>query len=168
MMTADRRLLLLRHAQAASTPGLEDAQRPLTEQGEQDAADVGRWLHASGITPGLVLCSTARRARRTWELGGAALQTTPPVSYEKRIYEAEDDAELVAPVREVDERVGCLAVVGHNPTIRDLAASLTGPSEVRDRFPAGSLAVVDVAGGWAQISSGAAALAAFVPPVRTR
>lgn len=168
MVSKVRQLLLLRHAHAANAPGLVDVERPLTEQGELDAAEVGRWLAASGISPDLVVCSTARRARRTWELATAALETTPPVSYEERIYHAEDESGLLAPVREVDDAVGCLLVVGHNPTLHDLAASLTGAEELQGRFPAASLAVVSVASGWAELTPDVAALDTFVPPTQAR
>ena len=34
---------------------------------------MGRWLRAAGYLPNLVVCSTARRARETWQLAQARL-----------------------------------------------------------------------------------------------
>lgn len=166
-MGETRRLLLLRHAQAASAPGLSDIERPLTERGERDATAVGSWLSASEVAPHLVLCSTARRARRTWGLAAGQLGSAPPVSYDPRIYEA-DDGGLLALVQETDDATHTLLLVGHNPAVHELVIGLTRAGEVQDHFPAASLAVVGVSSGWAHLARDRATLSAFVPPAEGR
>src|ERR1700744_695336 len=86
----DRRLVLLRHAKS-DWPDVADHERPLAKRGRRDAPVVGRWLGASGYTPDAVVCSTALRARQTWELASAALAAaasgaSPVVRYESRVY----------------------------------------------------------------------------------
>lgn len=161
-MSVPRRLVLLRHAAAASSVGLDDAERPLTDAGERDASAVGRWLRASGIFPDLVLCSSARRASQTWHSAAAELRRPPPVTHDQRIYRA-DEPTLLDIVRETDDNVCTLLLVGHNPPIHQLAADLTGAEEVRGRFPAAAVAVVSVAASWAVLAADSADLAAFEP-----
>lgn len=158
-----RRLLLLRHAEAAAAPGLDDVERPLTERGESDAAGVGRWLHAAGFAPGSVLCSPALRARHTWDLAAAELDVAPRVSYEDRIYGA-DETGLLELLRGRDDDVRTLLLVGHNPAVHEFAVSLTGARDVRGAFPAASVAVVGASGRWRELAPGSATLMSFVPP----
>ncbi|HXT88463.1 MAG TPA: histidine phosphatase family protein, partial [Trebonia sp.] len=74
---ADRRLLLLRHAKS-DWPDVADHERPLAKRGRRDAPVVGRWLRTSGYLPDAVICSTAARARQTWELVSAELPSAAP------------------------------------------------------------------------------------------
>lgn len=157
-------LVLLRHARAADAPGMDDADRPLLPAGESEAVAAGRWLRTSGVLPDIVLCSSALRARQTWDLAAGELQAVPAVTYDERIYDA--DAPLLSLVREsADDTVRTLLLVGHNPGIHRLAHELTGADELRDGFPAASLAVIGVSGSWAALASDTAELVAFVPPV---
>ena len=63
-----RRLVLLRHAKSDYPDEVADHDRPLAARGRRDAPLVGRWLARSGYRPDAVICSTARRARETWDL----------------------------------------------------------------------------------------------------
>lgn len=169
-----RQLLLLRHAEAASAPGLDDVDRSLTGRGEADAAAVGRWLCVAGVSPGLVLCSPARRARQTWAAAAGVMrgsdpgsgqdQSLPPaVSYEERIYDA-DDAALEHLIRETDDTVRALLLVGHNPAVHRLAYDLSGSDELRDSFPAAALALLTASRGWSELTPASTTLTSFVPP----
>ena len=80
-----RRLILLRHAKSA-WPDVPDHDRPLAPRGHRDAPAAGRWLRKSGDIPDRVVCSTARRARETWELAGEKLRAEPEVVFEPRVY----------------------------------------------------------------------------------
>ena len=59
--------MLLRHAKSA-WPDVPDHDRPLAGRGRRNAPVMGRWLRTNGYVPDQVLCSTARRARETWQL----------------------------------------------------------------------------------------------------
>jgi phosphohistidine phosphatase len=163
-----RRLLLVRHAQAAHAP--VDADRPLTERGERQAAALGPWLHQAGLAPDAVLVSPARRAAQTWELVGAPLAHTPTPTVEPRIYDNTVEA-LLAAIRETPDDVATLAVVGHNPSIGELAAVLDdgqgSPDARRDvdrGFPTAGVAVFDLATPFDAIAPGAATLSDFTVP----
>ncbi len=164
-MAGPRRLVVLRHAKAASAPGLVDIERPLAERGEQDATAAGRQLRATGVVPDLVVCSTARRTRQTWDLVAAELQADPRVSYEERVYDNDVD-KLLDLVRETSPDVGTLLLVGHNPASQQLASLLTGEAVVGDSFPTCALVVIDFDEEWPDVNEGGGRLEDFWTPQR--
>src|SRR5215813_9149766 len=117
-----RTLVLFRHAKSA-WPDVADHDRPLARRGIRAAPVMGRWLREAGLLPGQVLCSTARRARETWQFAQAGLAATPPVTFDARIYEAAA-AGLLAVIAKVPPATGTLLLIGHNPAIEDLALLL--------------------------------------------
>jgi phosphohistidine phosphatase len=169
----ERRLILLRHAKSAWPDDVADHERPLARRGRHDAPGVGRWLRASGNVPGLVLCSTARRARETWELALQQLGADPPVTYEERVYGA-TGVQLLTLARQTLPEIAALLIVGHDPAIQALALDLAGeqPSggnaavlaRVRDKFPTAAIAVLAFTGTWPDLGPGRASLEAFVRP----
>src|SRR5260221_13822701 len=76
-------LLLLRHAKSSwDNPGGRDFDRPLAPRGRRTAPLIGGHLRDRQLLPDLVLCSTARRARETYDLvvpavGGSAIPFQP-------------------------------------------------------------------------------------------
>jgi phosphohistidine phosphatase len=147
-MTA-RSLVLLRHAKAESPPGVADENRPLSARGHADAHAAGAWL-ATRHAPELVLCSPAKRTRQTWHAIAANLTTKPAaqVRYERRLYLAGAD-ELLELVRETDDSVGTVLVIGHNPTLSQLAFTLDPDGGLdSDGLRTCGLTVHTVAGSW--------------------
>jgi phosphohistidine phosphatase len=174
-----RTLVLFRHAKSA-WPDVADHDRPLARRGIRAAPLMGRWLREAGLLPGQVLCSTARRARETWQLAQAGLAVTPPVTFDARIYEAAA-MDLLAVIREVPPATGTLLLIGHNPAIEDLALLLAmapggggGPApadavpgdlqRMRAKFPTAAIAVLEFHGTWSGLAPGLARLTAFVTP----
>ncbi|MGW6784802.1 SixA phosphatase family protein [Streptomyces sp. NPDC054987] len=152
--TTGCRLLLVRHAKAVPKGDpADDFERPLGERGKADAPRTGRWLADNGYRADLALCSPSRRTRQTWQLLVPALPDPPDAVYDDRLYNAEPNT-LVTVVRERGAGLGCVALVGHNSGIHELATALcgTGPAELleqlRDGFPTSGVVVVDLAGGW--------------------
>src|SRR5690349_14409747 len=62
-----RPLVLLRHAKAEAPGQLPGFERGVTAEGESDADAAGSWLADEHLRPDLVLCSSARRTRQTWQ-----------------------------------------------------------------------------------------------------
>ncbi len=59
-------LLIMRHAKSSwDNPELSDYERPLNKRGWRDAPRMGEHLHQQGLTPDLILSSSAKRARDT-------------------------------------------------------------------------------------------------------
>jgi phosphohistidine phosphatase len=163
-----RQLIVLRHAKS-DWPDVPDHERPLAKRGRRDAPAVGRWLRDAGIRPDLVVCSTARRARETWELAAEKLGGDVPVEYDRRLYGASAD-ELLSVVHEAPEAVQTMLLVGHNPAMQRLALTLAGTADgdalerVDSDFGTSALAVLDVPGSWAELVPGGARLTTFAKP----
>jgi phosphohistidine phosphatase len=176
----DRKLVLLRHAKSA-WPDVPDHDRPLARRGQRDAPVMGRWLRTNGYVPDQVLCSTARRARETWQLARDGLKADPPVSFEPRVYQA-SAGQLLDLARGVPPAVTTLLIVGHDPAIHELAVMLARTDsagagdigsdvvppatfdQMRAKFPTAAVAVLELIGSWDQLDPGTARLTAFVIP----
>ena len=168
-----RQLILLRHAKSAWPDDVPDHDRPLAPRGRRDAPAAGRWLRESGYVPDRVLCSTARRARDTWQMAEEKLDAHPATLFEDRIYGA-STADLLDLARETPARVRTLLIVGHDPAMRELTLELAddqpGDAEayavgqVRAKYPTGAIAVLSFAGDWSELSPGQAQLNHFASP----
>jgi phosphohistidine phosphatase len=124
-----RELLLFRHAKSAwDRPGLGDHDRDLAPRGAAAAPRMGELIAASGLVPDLVLCSTATRARRTWELAAGRLAPAPEVRLRRELYLASPEA-MIRLVRQEGGQVQRLMLVGHNPGLHALAVGLTRAGE---------------------------------------
>jgi len=167
-----RQLILLRHAKS-SWPDVPDHERPLAGRGRRDAPAAGRWLRESGHVPDRVACSTAKRARETWNLAEEALDAHPRTTFEERVYGA-TPAELLELARETSSTVRTLMIVGHEPAMRNLTLELAGaPSanganhafeRVTAKFPTAAIAVLAFDGDWPELAPGQAHLADFAVP----
>jgi phosphohistidine phosphatase len=169
-----RQLIVLRHAKSAWPDGVPDHDRPLAGRGRRDAPAAGRWLAESGHVPDRVLCSTAQRARETWELAEAELGAHPKTVYEDRVYGATAD-ELLDLAHEMPESVRTLMLVGHDPAMRELTLELASPTQPDDagaealervafKFPTAAIAVLSFGDKWSALGPGHAELASFVTP----
>lgn len=165
-----RRLVVLRHAKSAWPEGVADHDRPLGPRGRRDAPAAGRALADAGRLPDLALCSTAARARETWELTAAQWGTPPPVRYEPELYDA-TVADLLAVVRAAPEEVGTLLLVGHNPGLQELVLELAEDGfddtlrAVGTKFPTSAIAVLAWHGRtWRDLAPGAALLTDLLVP----
>jgi phosphohistidine phosphatase len=163
-----RRLVLIRHAKAADGP--VDADRPLTERGRRHAAAIGSWLAQAELVPDRVVVSPARRAAQTWKRAATGLVAGPQPVVDERIYDNTVEA-LLDVLRDTPEDVRTVAVVGHNPSIGELASVLDdgqgSPAARRDvdaGFPAGGVAAFLLPTSFAAIGPGSATLSDFRPP----
>ncbi len=161
----ERTLLVLRHSKSAYPESTADVDRPLSGRGRRDAAHAGCWLRDQGLTPDLVVCSTAERARETWDLVsdqlGWASAGPGLLRYDPRVYEASPD-DLLTVIQETPDEVSILALVGHNPGSADLVLALAGRHELS--FPTSALAVIRFGGGWAGVTPGAGTLETLWTP----
>ncbi len=174
---AGRTLVLLRHAKSA-WPDVPDHDRPLAPRGQRDAPVLGRWLRTAGHVPDQVLCSTARRARQTWQLAQARLGAASPVSLDQGVYQG-SATQLQDLIRRAPPAVRTLLLVGHDPAIQELALTLAAttpafrlsdaaPADALDRmrakFPTAAIAVFEFTGNWDRLGPGTARLTSFATP----
>jgi phosphohistidine phosphatase len=156
--------VVLRHAKSAWPAGTADHERPLAPRGRRDAPAAGRALAEADCLPDLALCSSAVRARRTWELASAEWGTPPPVRFQPQLYAA-DAPDLLRAVRDVPAVVRTLLLIGHNPGLAELVLELAGDGlndtldRVRTKFPTAAIAVLAWHGTtWETLAPGAALL----------
>ena len=172
-----RVLWVLRHAKThrKPPPGGGDHERTLDVRGREDADALGRRLADDGerfgldaaLLPQLVLCSTAARSVETTERVLAGMAHPPPVTYLHSLYEASPQ-DVLEEVARVDDAVGVVMTVGHNPTFEALAAALPrlpAPA-LMGGLPTCGLAVFDLpVAAWSDVAPRLAeVVGVFFPP----
>ena len=169
-----RRLLLLRHAKAAPYAGGGDSERPLTDRGRRDAAMMGRYIAAQGLTPDTVVASSAKRTRETLALVADAFEDRRTTFIEPALYLAEPET-LLAHLRRTPETTHTLLAIGHNPGFAELAVALTGSGDFGERermiykYPTCGLAVLEFPfDDWREAKVGGAKLVRFATPRELR
>lgn len=127
----------------------------------------GDWLRTSLPDIDAVLCSTATRARETLACTGI----DAPTRYVARLYGATPGA-VIEEINMVGDEVTSLLVVGHEPTTSSLALILANPESsnitaakrISQKYPTSAIAVLHIAGRWADPEPGGAELAEFHTP----
>jgi phosphohistidine phosphatase len=166
-----RELLLLRHAKSSwNQPGVPDHERDLAPRGIAAAERMGDLLQELGLVPDRILCSTARRTVRTWELAGTRLLHPPAVTWCEALYLAAPDR-ILGLVRGEGVAARRLLLVGHNPGMHQLANRLTGAgapaprARLAEKFPTAGLArLVFAIASWAELAPGSGELTGFWRP----
>ncbi len=173
MVSIMRQLILLRHAKSSwDDAAIPDRDRPLNARGRRSAAAMRRAMRELGLTPDVVLVSTARRTMETLE----ALEPwddMPLIEPMDSLYLA-NPMQLTAALHGVAETVRSVLLIGHNPGMHDLALILAGPQAINaggpaERalaagFPTGALAEFVIAGSWWDVREGSGRLVRFLTP----
>ena len=156
------RLILTRHAKSSwEDLRQSDHDRPLNKRGRTSAQAVGRWMRDRSVRPQVILCSTAARTRETLEL----LALDAPVDFEAGLYHCSADAMLA---KLTQQTVQTVLMVGHNPSIAELAERLTHELPPHPRFldyPTCATTVLEFdAHTWQDVQYGTGKINAFVVP----
>jgi phosphohistidine phosphatase len=160
-----RRLVVVRHAKAEQS-GESDHARRLIARGRTDAEAAGRWLAGQSVVPDQALVSAAPRARETWESLAAGAGWSVEPSLDEGLYTAGPDTALDM-IRRTPPDASVVVVVGHNPTMGQLAQLLDngeGDPEASNAmvrgFPTSAVAVFEYDGAWADLDITSARLVA--------
>jgi phosphohistidine phosphatase len=163
-------LLLLRHAKSSwDDASLDDHDRPLSDRGGRAGRLVASYLARQSIGVELVLCSSALRARQTLDLVLPSLEENVEVRIEDGLYAA-DATDLLDRLRGVAESVPAVLVVGHNPSLQQLALRLVAGGEparlhqLQQKFPTGAVATITTETTWARLGPGVGYLKSLVMP----
>jgi phosphohistidine phosphatase len=108
-------LILWRHAEAAD--GSPDLTRPLTAKGHKQAEDMARWLKPRLPRNTRILVSPALRTRETAQYLSRHFETVPDIA-------PDASPEAVLAAADWPETSGAVLVVGHQPTLGEVAALL--------------------------------------------
>jgi phosphohistidine phosphatase len=166
-----RTLYLLRHAKSdRGNPELSDIERPLAPRGRRAAPAMADYMRERGYRPDLILCSPATRTRETLALLQPVLGSDISVKYDRKLYPGSPDV-MLRRLREVDEAIAGVLLIGHNPGLERLAAALAPRGDrralarMREKFPTCALAVIHLhIDRWEQADLGAGTLTDFMVP----
>jgi phosphohistidine phosphatase len=166
-------LTLLRHAKSGwDDPVARDFDRPLNKRGEKAARLMGQYMKAHGLAFDGVVASPAVRVIETLDHVAAGYEKRIEPIWERRVYLA-SSATLMDVLRDLDDAVQSVMMVGHNPGMEDLVLDLVPEEgsdaklrdEVYEKFPTAAIAqiAIDIA-HWKDIDRGKGALTRFVRP----
>lgn len=116
-----KKVYLIRHAKSSwEEPWSNDHDRPLAPRGLRDAPKMGKRLKLKGIIPDKIISSTALRAKETAELIAEELKfPVKKIDFDSRLYHASASTYLHF-IRQQDDKIDCLFVIGHNPGMNEL------------------------------------------------
>jgi len=155
-------LTLLRHAKSGwDDPVARDFDRPLNEKGKRAAITMGHKAQEIGLSVDQLIASPATRVTQTLDSFFEGLGKTLEPQWDRRIYLASSST-LLDIIKETDNKVEHLMLVGHNPGLEDLILDLVtddGSSPLRDivetKYPTASLAQMRWDGDdWSKLDSG--------------
>jgi len=164
-------LLVLRHAHAsrdASAP--TDFDRPLDSRGRKEALDIGGMMRARVPIFDAIVASPAVRVVETISgvIEGAG-GTFEPV-HDRRLYNASPET-LLEVIREADDKVERLLIVGHNPGLQQLLLHLAEEDrdglrgEVAGSYPTAALAELRLAvEHWREVGPRSGRIVSLVRP----
>jgi len=113
-------LILWRHAEAEE--GLDDAARQLTKRGRKQAAQVAKWLKARLPERCEILVSPSRRTQQTADALGLPYHTTRKAGL------GASPADVIAAAG-WPQREGAVLIVGHQPTLGQVAARILSDTD---------------------------------------
>ena len=130
------RLFLVRHAAAAwPQPGECDFDRTLSEAGLEEARKLGAEAMRLQYVPDSIISSSALRCRQTTEILVETMGADTKVRLTDTLYECGADVYLDL-IGSADPE-SALMIVGHNPTLEDVAAELCGAAALSEHAPLG-------------------------------
>jgi len=122
--TGMKLLFLMRHAKSSwADENLPDHQRPLNRRGRHAAPLMGQWFIDTFPAPDLLIASTAARTRETAARFSADWFDASQIVFDRRLYHAPAE-DLIDFIREIDDSVNSLLLIGHNPGLRILISQL--------------------------------------------
>ena len=136
-------LFLLRHGIAVErgTAGFDkDADRPLTPKGERRLGRIADAMDALGLKFDLILSSPYARARQTAEIVADALGLKKKLEFSEDLTPGGNAKSLVASLNQRVPQPESVLLVGHEPFMSELIATLTsGDARVSIDFKKGGL-----------------------------
>ena len=139
--------LLVRHAAALprGTPGVLDAERPLTSSGAMKFRTVARGLARIAPPPDVLLTSPSLRAHATADIAARAFERIDPTIEPALAGQSVDEIVAALSTHPPDATV---VLVGHEPMLGALLAHMLGSAQAgRLAFKKGGAALVDLPDG---------------------
>jgi phosphohistidine phosphatase len=159
----------MRHAKSEwHSAAKSDFDRPLNQRGSKDAARMGQYLQQQNIKPGLVLSSSAERAKQTALAVVDALHMNPDqILFNKDLYLA-DRPTLLKILHSVPDATDSVLLVAHNPGLDDLVEWLAPEppslSESGKLMTTAAIAMFAVPKPWAKLKRNTTRLVQLLRP----
>ena len=161
-----KNLFLLRHAKSSwDNAVLADFDRPLSKRGISNAIQLSEYIQKHSISFDLVLSSPSERTQSTLDLVLSSLDPIPTATLKESIYHASASC-LSQLIKEQDDEIKNLLVVGHNPGLHILTETLTHESIVK--FPTCAFAKITNFNHWKDIDAAILNLESLITPKELR
>lgn len=163
-----KHLLIIRHAKSSwENLDLSDIERPLNNRGQQDALLMVDVLKGYNLNLDKIYCSTATRARMTIEILAKGLGLKlEDINFVDELYNA-SRKDLLNLIRQLNDNLNSVAVVGHNPGLTDLTHYLLYDFDYE--LPTSAIVMIELKiDSWSSIKSGIGTLKFFEFPRKYR
>ena len=134
-------ILLMRHAKSSwKDASLSDHERPLNKRGKNDAPRMGQLLVEQNLTPDIILCSTAKRARLTVKYLLETCDFSGEIEYLEDLYHADYHTYLEV-LRSLSNELETAMIIGHNPEMDEF---LNIMCDARDHITTAAIAHIEL------------------------
>jgi phosphohistidine phosphatase len=141
------KLYIVRHAIAVprGTPGIQDDDRPLTEEGIQKMRRAAAGLRNLNFVPELIVCSPLLRAKQTAEILLEAFGESIKVNILPALKPSADRRDLYHSIEEYEKKLSSLMLVGHQPSLGEIAGEIAwGSRESYVDLKKGGACIIDL------------------------
>jgi len=162
-------LILTRHAKTIpGESGMSDFDRSLTPRGPKDVKLIANELLALEYDPDLIISSPALRATQTSECFAKVFNyQTSHIKYLNYLYGYFSIADLVRDLANTGAKANSVQIVGHNPSISEIAADLSG-SYAESLPTSGTIVIEFDVKKWDYVGEGSGILTQFIVPSALR
>jgi len=137
----NKTLLLVRHAKSAWPEGVPDFERGLTSSGKVAAQKLGVQLKETGLYPDFILCSAAKRTRKTAKHLLNGLASNILIEAREDFYQTTIE-HLANSIRQLSNNFETIMLVLHNPEVTTLINHLASDLYI-DEMPTAGCVVLD-------------------------
>lgn len=155
-------LYLLRHAKSSWRDlTCDDFDRPLKKKGIKDSKLLGDSLCSKKLDISCIISSSAARAKQTAEIIYDKIQLNNKIIFCKQIYDS-NIFNLLEFVRNINEDIMNVILVGHNPALTELNNYLSG--HIIENIPTCGIVGLEFTNTWKDLSENCCKLILFEFP----
>ena len=160
-------LYMVRHAKSSwDDMSLGDHDRPLNGRGKRNAPEMGMRLKERGVSPDLLISSSANRAHSTAKMISNEIgYSKSDIELTRELYHA-DEEDIILFVQKQKDSANSLMIFGHNPGFTDCVNLLCG-SGYYNIPTCGIAAMTFDTDSWKEVNSGRGTLEFYDYPKKS-